>query len=173
MKSFAARLTSFDKPNFVLRTISAVLGFFALAYTQTKTMADHVAGYNAVAVSKTNLAVIDGVTFPEGEHFIVSAIKMYDGANAALLSTDFTEGVLDALTKHGKLTITNNGSIVLKELPLTVFSPNNQDDKGIFSLLKPIVWKGNTALTASITFPTAPTTANQNIRIELIGMKLI
>jgi hypothetical protein len=173
MKSFAARLTSFDKPNFVLRTMAAVLGFFSLAYTQTKVMADHVAGYNAVAVSKTNVAVIDAQTFPEGEHFIISAIKMYDGASATLASTDFTEGVLDALTKHGKLTITNNGSVVLKDLPLTVFSPNNQDDKGIFSLLKPIIWKGNTALSANIVFGTAPTTANQNVRIELIGMKLI
>jgi len=35
------------------------------------------------------------------------------------------------------------------------------------------MWKGQTDLAVTVNYLVAPTTANQNIRVEIIGLKLI
>jgi hypothetical protein len=163
-------------PKAWLITISNWLSLNGLSYNTSKTLAMYVFAYNAVAVGATTINFIPAAaqTNPVDEHMMITEVDMYDGASATLAATNWALGVSDALGKQGLLSITAQGTLVLKELPLTQFIPAANDaDSGKFQLLKPIMWKGQTPLTAFANYLVAPATANYNLRLELVGLKLI
>lgn len=156
---------------------------------QDKTVAVYTAFVNAVAVGNpivtfnfpdvtfgTANGGASGATFPDSEHMLIVGMKLYQGANASLTATPWSQGITDAALLNGRLSINNSGTVVLKDLPLTRFpsSTNNADlDGGYFMFDNPIAWVGQTSLFATCLFPTATATANTNLRMELIGIKLI
>lgn len=155
--------------------VIAWLKMFNLDYNNSKTLATNIFSYNAVAVGQTIVNLTPaGTQNPDSEHFMIQAIQFYDGANATLNATDWALGISDALGKQGLLTITNAGSIELKNFPLRKLIPATGDSgSGMFLLPKAIMWKGQTELVISVSFPTAPATALYNIGIDIIGLKLI
>ncbi len=156
---------------------------------QDKTLAPFTAFVNAVAVGQTSIQMnfpdgtfgatsggVSGSTYPDSEHFLVIGVKLYQGANASLQATPWAQGISDAALLAGRLTINNNGTLVGKDMPLTRFpnsTTNNDLDGGYVQLDVPIAWVGQTSLFATLSFPNATATANLNIRMELIGLKLI
>lgn len=177
-------------------TLAALMQkFFADNYGKTdlpKRVADFIIYDQLAAVGATNLQFFDGAystarsnfpggsfIMPQSEHAIITAIRMCEGASATITSTGWTYGVNDAIGKNGLLRMTNNGVTVLTDIPLTAFNPGlvtnggTTDDIGIFYLMEPIVLLGQTDIRTQITFPTGPTTANYNQRIELHGVRFI
>ncbi len=155
--------------------VIAWLKMFNLDYSNSKTLATTIFSYNAVAVGQSLVQLTPQPNqTPDSEHFMIQAIQMYDGANATLIETDWALGISDALGKQGFLTITNAGSIELKNFPLRKLIPASGDSgSGMFLLPKPIMWKGQTDLQMTVSFATVPTTALYNIAIDIIGLKLI
>lgn len=156
---------------------------------QDKTLAVFTAYVNAVAVGNANINFnfpdgsfgvtnggLAGSTYPDSEHMLILGVKMLSGVNASLPATAWVQGVTDAATLNGRIAINNNGTIVLKDLPVTRFpaSTNNADlDGGFVALDVPLFWVGQTTLFVNALFPTATAVANSNLRVELIGLKLI
>lgn len=157
--------------------------------SQKKTLAKFTAYCNAVAVGQTQIAFnfpgdingavsggTSGATYNDSEHFFILGLRHLQGANATLNATAWATGITDALSLNGRLTLENNGTQELKDIPLTQFvaSTGNADlDSGTLILEKPVLWVGQTPLVVRTTFPTVLSTATLNHRIELIGFKMI
>lgn len=142
-----------------------------------KSLAKFAVADNKVAVGSKVVVADFGLPrgFPESEHFIVLAMKLSQAVDANLNESDWDGGITNKLLKNYKLSISNNGTIVIKDLPLTSF-PNSTAENlsGVYMLDRPILWVAQTALTATLnTEFTIAATANLNVRIELIGFKLI
>lgn len=171
---FQAIVNSFLNPNSFVLNVQNWLSAYTLDYNQAKTIAKTVFFYNAVVVGNPIVNFLVNGQNPASEHFMISAIKMYDGANAVLLSTNWALGVSDSLGKQGQLTINNAGTNEIINLPFTQFIPaTNDSSSGLFILEKPIVWKAQTNLNIQAFFTTAVVTATYNMRIELIGIKMV
>ncbi|MDX2195712.1 MAG: hypothetical protein NW207_04785 [Cytophagales bacterium] len=173
---FETLILNLTQPDAILNALAAYIKKQNLTYDNAKVFAKYVEGSNRVVVSLTNQTWFQDVTFPQSEHFIVLALRVLSGANATLAASAWLPGVADALTINGSISLTNNGVVFLKNLPLTVFplSTNNADiEAGFFILEKPILWQAQTSLSILATWATAPSTANQNLRFELWGYKLI
>lgn len=154
--------------------VDALKPAYGVDYTIQKTVAKYVDPYNAAVVGLTTVNVINSTGYPEGEHFLIMAMRGLSGANATLAASAWVAGISDALTINGNFNVINSGSVELKNVPFTVFQPgSNYPDSGLFLLEKPIFWKAQTSLQMVASFPTAPSTTNQNIRVELMGIKLI
>lgn len=164
-----------NNPNFVRERVAALLAANGISIPQNKVVsANHIFAANAVIVGLNSVNIINEASFPEGEHMVILGIRVFTDANATLASTDWIAGVDDAIAKNGFMNVTNSGTIEAKDLPLTAFQPAaNFPNAGMVELSKPIIWKGQTALTINLRFPTVPATANLNARVELIGIKLI
>jgi hypothetical protein len=121
-----------------------------------------------VAANRTNL--LNSFTRPEGEHMIITGIKVYDGTNAAIDATDWTTGTSLAAIKNGLVTVSSNGTVFLRNYPLVAAGDETTDDsRGIIYLSEPIFWAGQTDLQVVVTFPVAPA-ANVNLRMAVVGV---
>jgi hypothetical protein len=119
---------------------------------------------------------VNGGSYNDSEHFLILGLRVLQGANAVLNATAWATGVTDALALNGRITLENNGTQELKDIPLTQFaaSTGNADlDSGTLIIEKPILWIGQTPLAVRATFPTVLATATLNMRVELIGFKMI
>ncbi len=143
--------------------------------TQSKTWSKFVAPFQIIGLGATNLQLIPASTqYPDSEHFIVTAIRWYQGANATLAATAWTPGIAAGDVQNGKFDVVNSGTVVIKDMPFCPFSQGtNNADGGYLYLPKPIVWLGQTSLQIPASFPVALSTANVNLRVELFGLKLI
>lgn len=165
-----------SNPNFALEHFVANAAKFGIIIDQTKTLADFVIGFNAIAVALPTVSFIPAASqaFPAGEHFLVTGLRGHDGAEATLIETLWVAGVGDAMALNGNFTVNNNGTDALVSQPFTVFQKGaDSPDAGWFHLSKPIMWKAQTKLTITGAFPTVIATANYNLRIECAGLKLI
>lgn len=163
-------------PKFATRLFVEHANALGVEITQNKTLATFTAAFNAVVVGNTTVNFIPKAQqqFPDGEHFLVTSIRMFQGANATLAQTAWTAGITDALFQNGDLTLTNNGTQELLTLPFTRFQPGtNWPESGWLYLSKPIMWVAQTNLAVTGNFTTASATANLNGRLELTGLKLI
>ena len=159
------------------------LGF----YEGTKLIAAYQAVDQAVAVSQTTINLFNGSNvlfpfasgFPKDEPFTVTAIEICTGANATLAATQWGAGISDAALMQGTLTFTVNGSVVLKQIPLSAFKKSDASavyadvNAGILPLAIPIDIQPQAAFAMQIAIPTASATANLNIRAVLHGVKAI
>lgn len=154
--------------------VDALLAYGA-DYDVAKTVAMYVDPYQAVVVGATTVDFVPAATiYPKGEHFLITAIRALAGAAATLAATVWVAGIADGLTQNGNWVLTNNGSVELKNQPWTVFQPgSNSPDSGLFMLPKPVMWISQTNLKLTGFWTVAPTTANYNARVELVGIKLI
>jgi hypothetical protein len=167
---------SLQNPKFATRQMVSYCAELGAEIKQNKTVADFMVGYNAVLVSVTNVNWITGTSqsYPESEHFLISSLRGLDAANATLAASAWVAGWGDGLSMNGTFSVTNNGTQALLNMPHTIFQKGtNSPDAGWFTLASPILWVGQTVMNITTTFATAPTTANQNGRIELHGIKLI
>jgi len=112
---------------------------------------------------------------PESEHFLISAIRIQEGVNADVGTTDWETGSQTNIIKNAQLTIVNNGDTVLQSEPLTQFEADlTTRDVGLVDLKQPIAWIGQTPLVATIALkPGATIPANTNLRLEFIGIGYI
>jgi len=162
------------------------------AVTLPKRVADFIFYDQLAAVGATVLAFYDGAfspdrsnfpggTFvlPQSEHALITGVRLLEGANASPDETAWTYGVNDALAKNGTLDVLINGVVVLKSIPLTAFQPGgsaNQgtnENVGTFFFMEPLVLLGQEDITVRVSFGNAPTTANYNLRVELMGIRFI
>jgi sorbitol-specific phosphotransferase system component IIA len=139
--------------------------------------------YNAAAASKTNVTLfgpsstyssstsnLSSALLGVDQSQLISAIRMFNGANASLTATDWTPGVNNAELQNGKFDLIVNNVTVLSAIPLTVFnSDGNPEYPGTLVLEQPVAWGPQEPLQINVTFDVAPATANQNIRFELHG----
>lgn len=177
--------------------VSLMTNFFQANYGLSdlpKTAADFILYDQLAVVGQTNVQFFSGAystsrsnfpgsfVLPQGEHAIITGIKFLSGAAATVAATDWQPGVGDALTKQGLMTISINGQIVTTQLPLTVFDPNTlgatvagntSENRGYFYFYEPLVLLGQQQISIAVTWGTAPTTANQNLRCELHGVRFI
>jgi hypothetical protein len=170
---------NYAKPDFFKEGFLNLLRYIIPGYKPT--ISKYIASFFAVdqkLVTGLQTVRFYGPTFiyPESEDFIAFGIRVLSGTNAALGSTDWVPGVTDAIAKNGRLDLNNNGSVELKQIPMTAFTPsaNNADvNAGTLMFMKPVALKSQTEFYIDVTFPTVVATANHNLRFELIGQKLI
>ncbi len=177
--------------------VSLMTNFFKANYgemTLPKTAADFILYDQLPVVGLTNAAYFqDAFTtarsnfpgsfiLPQSEHAIILGMRLMDGANAAIQSTDWNPGVGDALTKQGLMNISINGQVVLSQLPLTAFDTNKlsataagetDENRGFFFFYEPLVLLGQNQIAVQIKWATAIATAVQNLRVELHGVRFI
>lgn len=143
--------------------------------TQNKSWADFVSPFSAIAVGFATISFVPSTfQYPDSEHFLVTSLRIYQGANATLNVTAWTPGVAAGDAQNGTFTINNNGTNVMKDVPFTAFSQGtNNADGGYLELACPFVWVGQTSLSIIGTWPAVLTTTTLNLRFELVGLKLI
>jgi hypothetical protein len=164
-----------NNPNLVRDKFVKSLDAYGCSYDQAKTVSMYADPYQAAVVGQTTVNFISSsFQYPQSEHFLICAVRAFSGANATLASTAWVAGISDALTLAGSFTLVNNGTVELKAQPYTLFQPaSNSPDAGLFILPKPVMWKAQTSLAMAGNWTVAPTTTNQNLRFEFIGIKLI
>jgi len=110
----------------------------------------------------------------QGEHMVMEGIRLYDGVNAALLSTNWAAGINIDEFKQGYLSLTINGVKYLDRIPLASFLPDLTDrDDGFFPFKSPLLWQAQTSAVTLIEFPTAITGATNNLRVQYEGYGLL
>jgi len=120
--------------------------------------------------TNTNL---DGFQRPQSEHVVITNIRIAEGVDAVISSTDWIFGTQDPAIKNGLMTITTNGGTQLRNYPmLDAIEGLTTDSIGEISLFEPIIWIGQTPLQIEQVFLIAAA-ANTNIRVELVGVGLI
>jgi hypothetical protein len=177
--------------------VSLMTNFFRANYGDLsipKTAADFILYDQLRAAGNTQLNFFSGAystarsnfpgqfILPQSEHAIIMGLRILDGANATTEASNWQPGVSDALAKNGQLNVSINGQTVLTGLPNTGFDSNalsataageTDENRGFFFLYEPLVLLGQQQITAGMTFPTAPATANYNLRLELHGVRFI
>lgn len=174
-------MTNFFQANYGLSDLPKTAADFVL-YDQLAVVGLTSANFFSGAYSVARSNFPGSFVLPQGEHAIITGIKLLSGANATVTATDWQPGVGDALTKQGLITISINGQIVTTQLPITVFDPNalsataagnTSENRGYFYFYEPLVLLGQQQISVNVTWGTAPTTANQNLRVELHGVRFI
>ena len=187
VENIETSIISFNaNPNNIILGLTNMLKNAGCDFNNSKRWAPYSTPFNVAVVGQSTVNISgsgSGVTanndvlpYSESEHFLIYAIKLMSGAGAALGSIDWQLGVSDAVTKNGRMSILNNGDTVVKNLPLTTFNPStnsNDVEAGVFYLTVPILWRAMTSLDTTFNFSTVPATANQSLRIEYLGYKLI
>ena len=177
--------------------VDALTKFFRANYGATtlpKTVADF-AIFDQLAANAVILQYFQGAftparsnfpggTFqlPQSEHAFITGIKIYSGVNASVSASDWQAGANDAALKNGVMDIVINGQKVVTALPLSqfgqaadsaTFAGETDSERGIFYFYEPLVLLGQTQISVNVSFPTAPATANLNLRVEFFGVRFI
>jgi hypothetical protein len=177
-----AALTNFFSANYGKTTLPKVAADFAI-FDQLAVVGTTLAAYfqGQFTIARSNFPN-GSFTMPESEHALILGIRIYTGAAATVTATDWQPGANDAAVKNGKMDILINGQKVLTELPLTQFGQvqlsathqgETDQDRGTFYFYEPLVLLGQTNIAVNVSFPTAPATANLNLRVELVGVRFI
>lgn len=160
--------------------ISSFLNIFKTFYPDSKiSLSKYLAPHFEISQKNiTGQKVIEffSVDSADSEHFMVGGIKLMQGTNANIDATDWQNGISDSALKNGIIKIQNAGSLEITSIPLTAFlqSINNADlDAGTLILTKPFLWVGKTKIVITVTLPIVNAVSNMNLRIELIGNKLV
>jgi hypothetical protein len=174
-KIFENTFAVLNNPGLVKKSfVAALKSEYGVDYSIAKTVAVYIDPYNATVVNLPVVNIMNAVSYPENEHFLILGIRALQGAGAALGSIAWTAGITDAIAQNGNFNLNNSGTTEIKNMPLTAFQPgSNYPDSGLLLLEKPIFWKAQTQITTQLTFPTVPATANLAIRFEVMGIKLI
>lgn len=113
-------------------------------------------------------------TIPEDEPKIIHGIWVETGVSAVISQTNWALGANDASIKNATLTISSNGTNVVKELPLADALAGLTDrGLGFIPLDCPFLLKGQESLTATVTFKNPYAVLNTNMRISLEAIGLI
>lgn len=172
---FQSMLVNLNQPNAIEMGFIAYLAKEKAPYDQAKSVATFVSDSKKVITALSSQTFYN-TQYPASEHFLIFGVRVLSGTGANVDTTIYTPGVADANAQNGLLTITNNGSIEIKDLPLTAFnlSTGNADNNaGGFTLVKPIFWQGQTTLSVVVNQANPTATANYNLDIQFIGIKLI
>jgi len=177
-KSLENQFLANNDPQLWIRVMTNIMTIEGLTYSNPKTLAKFtqkqqmlVTGLNSVSLSGAN-----GLNYPDSEHFLIFGIQAFDGAAAAIGSTNWQPGISDAIAKNGQMTVTNNGTKVLKDYEIRNFLPStgNADVSESYIVLdKPILLRAQTTLDITLNFSTVVATANYNIDMDLFGYKFI
>ena len=177
-----AALTNFFSANFGKTTLPKVAADFAI-YDQLPVVGATTFEFFQGQFTTARSNFPNGsFIMPESEHALITGIRIYTGANANPIATDWQPGANDAAVKNGKMSILINGQKVLTELPLTQFGQvqlsataqgETDQDRGAFYFYEPLVLLGQTGINVQVQFPAAPAVANTNLRVELIGVRFI
>ena len=162
-------------PDELLKNFLILLDVRGVRYNVAKCLATFRASSQALVTGLSSVTFFN-TSYPDSEHFLIVGVRAYSGVNAVVGSTPWVPGISDALAVNGFFTITNNGSVEIKDMPLTSFvlSTGNSDTEGGFLVLdKAILWVGQTVLSLTTNFPTVTATATFNLRFELEGIKFI
>lgn len=118
-----------------------------------------------------------GYVRPQDKHIIITSIRIFSADNVTAVTGPYVPG-LDAANgalHTGFLSIESNGVRYLEKLPLANFiAVAEEAESGVYMLPVFIPWLGQTDLTATFEFPTAPTAANDvyvQLSLEGIGLQ--
>jgi len=114
--------------------------------------------------------------FPQGEHFLLCRLRMFEAviADLATGNADWVAGVSDAFLKNAKVDIIINGTREWKDIPMLDFTRSEeQNDSAYVDFLDPKFWFAQTDLTIRIKSEVPITTVNLAVGFSLEGPKLI
>jgi len=157
-----------------------------LVVSQSKTIAP-VSYYQALSVASASGIVsfftgtpvqantnLSDFVRPVAEHAVITGIRIFEGVNATIASTDWVAGANDAGVKNSDITITVNGVKVLDKYPtVDALEGLTTGAVGYIPLAEPIIWAGSTSISIQVDFKGASPAANTNLRFELSGVGLI
>jgi hypothetical protein len=174
-QEFQSLLVNLQDPNAILKSFMGLLKQKGANYDQAKTLAMFAADSKALITGLSSVSLF-GTQYPASEHFLIIGIRVLTGTGASPANTVYTPGVTEGTTQNSLLNILNNGSVEIKDMPLSIFplsTGNSDTNAGFISLFKPILWQGQTTLSVVINQATPTATATSNIDVQLIGLKLI
>jgi len=129
-------------------------------------------GSNNGTSSTTNMKG-NSFTLPDGEHFVMTAIRVLYGVGATIDQIDWDYGATVQVLKNATFQLINNNISQINLMPLTVANPElTTDDQGFIYFLYPILWKAQTYIQINMTTKSAPV-ANGSARLEVHGIGLI
>lgn len=112
-------------------------------------------------------------TLPEGEHMVMTAIRVLYGVGATIEQIDWDYGATVNSVKNCTFQLINNNISQINLMPLTVANPElTTDDQGFIYFLYPILWKAQTYIQINVIQQMAAV-ANGSMRIEVHGIGLI
>lgn len=180
-----AMLVNLNAPNGILDSFMAYLEGAGARYDQSKTLAMFCADSKALITNLSSVTLPYGSTnslgasngqYPASEHFLIFGIRVLTGTGADPATTAYTAGVTDGSTQGSLLNINNNGTTVIKDMPLSLFPQSTgtaDTNAGYITLVEPILWLGQTTLQVILNQPNPTAVATSNIDVQLIGLKLI
>jgi hypothetical protein len=125
---------------------------------------------------------IDGGSFvrPESEHFLIYAIRLYNGDAAQPIDSNYTRGGNSSSTglSNAVVSLVCNSVQELKNVPLDQFDTDLYASagqwRGTLLLDEPILWEGQTELEMTLrTKDPAGFSIDQALRFDLVGIGLI
>ena len=129
-------------------------------------------GSNVSTAAATNMKA-GSFTLPDGEHMVMTAIRVLYGVGATVDEIDWDYGATVQVLKNATFQLINNNISQINLMPLTVANPElTTDDQGFIYFLYPILWKAQTYIQINVTTKSAPV-ANGSLRIEVHGIGLI
>lgn len=126
------------------------------------------------AINEFSLLANGSAQTPQDEHSKIDFIRVYSGISATVDKTVWVGGVVDPDLLNSTFDIVNNGKVVMKKVPMTLFQQSTgQNDSGVLPLTSPFYWLAQTDLKIVVNSPVAVAAANTNLKFELSGAGLI
>lgn len=145
-----------------------------VSYDQRTVVGQKITDFFTGTFSANNTNLPNNYTRLEGEYMVVTDARLYTGVNATVEATDWTPGVSSGELQNGTLSIKNNGINVLPKIPITQFTQAVENPfSGYYDLPFYTIWGGQETFVTTLSFPVAPAVANQNMRVEMIGLGLV
>ncbi len=135
-----------------------------------------IVGQKTLVTAETTFELLN-YTSAVGEPYTIGAIKFLEGVNAVLNRTVWESGIIDPIIQNASFQIYVNGSAVTPLMPLTVATRTTNagisydPTGGIFTFTTPIDVPEQAPVKVVITKENFATTANMNLRCELIAVK--
>jgi hypothetical protein len=183
---FSTRWTIFNNPKRYEKAFTNYLLEFGKVITKEKTIGNIVAMHRQSVVGLLSANFFNGVVVagatnlnsfvrPEGEHFLVERIRLYQGAGATLNAIDWVPGITLAELLNGFISVIENGVTVLNQIPITQFNQTTTNElyAGYLILEEPIIWGGQETMVVNANWPIVLATANQAMQVEACGMGLL
>jgi len=129
-------------------------------------------GANNGTAASTNMKGAN-FTLPEGEHMVMTAMRVMYGVGATIDQIDWDYGATVQAVKNCNFQLINNNISQINLFPLTVANPElTTDDEGFIYFLYPILWKAQTYIQINVNQKSAAV-ANGSLRLEIHGIGLI
>jgi len=165
---FVSYFAKLGKPIKIDKSLGGIVRYHRMA-VGTATVLNFFKGI-PTAVSSN---MVGSFIAPQDEHMLVEKLRISHAVNATVDASDWTYGATLAELKNAKFSISQNGVVIERNIPFTVFAPSVTPGQnpyaGFYELKNPIPWAGQESFEINVEANVAFSTANLNLMVEAHG----